>query len=67
VLPVLLEEVTLAVRCDMWFQHDGAQAHFSAQTQQHLNTLFPEGWLGIGDSAHGLRDRRTWTSFFGYA
>jgi hypothetical protein len=28
VLPVRLEDVPLAVRCDMWFQHDGAPAHF---------------------------------------
>jgi hypothetical protein len=39
VLPVLLEDVPLAVRRDMRFQHDGAPAHFSAQTQQHLNTV----------------------------
>jgi hypothetical protein len=48
VLPVLLEDVPLAVRRDMWFQHDWAPAHFSAQTQQHLNTLFPDRWLGRG-------------------
>jgi hypothetical protein len=39
-LPVLLEDVPLAVQHDMWFQHDGVPAHFSAQTQQHLNTQF---------------------------
>jgi hypothetical protein len=38
VLPVLLEDVSLVVRSDMWFQNDGAPAHFSAQTQQYLNT-----------------------------
>jgi hypothetical protein len=48
VLPVLLEDVPLAVRRDMWFQHDRTPAHFSAQTQQHLNTQFPDRWLGIG-------------------
>jgi hypothetical protein len=48
VLPVLLEDVSLAVRRDMWFEHDGAPAHFSAQTQQHLNTQFPDRWLGRG-------------------
>jgi hypothetical protein len=48
VLPVLLEDVPLAVRRDMWFQHDGAAAYFSAQTQQHLNTQFPDRWLGRG-------------------
>jgi hypothetical protein len=50
VLPVLLEDVPLAVRRDMWFQHDGAPAHFSAQTQQHLITQFPDRWLGYGGS-----------------
>jgi hypothetical protein len=48
VLPVLLEDVPLAVRRDMWFEHDGALAHFSAQTQLHLNTQFPDKWLGRG-------------------
>jgi hypothetical protein len=48
VLPVLIEDVPLAVRRDKWFQHDGAPAHFSAQTQQHLNTQFPDRWLGRG-------------------
>jgi hypothetical protein len=48
VIPVLLEDVPLAVRRDMWFQHDGAPAHFSSQTQQHLNTQFPDRWLGRG-------------------
>jgi hypothetical protein len=36
--PVLFEDVPLTVRCDTWFQHDGAPAHFSTQTQKHLNT-----------------------------
>jgi hypothetical protein len=39
VLLVLLEDVPLAVRRDMWLQHDGAPAHFSGQTKQHLNTV----------------------------
>jgi hypothetical protein len=48
VLPVLLEDVPLAVRRDMWFQHDGAPTHFSSQTQQHLNTQLFDKWLGRG-------------------
>jgi hypothetical protein len=48
VLPLLLEDVPLAVRHDMWFKHDGALAYFSAQTQEHLNTQFPDRWLGRG-------------------
>jgi hypothetical protein len=35
----------------MWFQHDGVPAHFSAQNQQHLNTQFPDRWLGHGGPA----------------
>jgi hypothetical protein len=35
-------------RFDMAFQHDGAPVHFSAQTQQHLSTQFPDRWLGCG-------------------
>jgi hypothetical protein len=31
-----------------WFQYDGAPAHFSVQTQQHLSTQFPDRWLGCG-------------------
>jgi hypothetical protein len=50
VLPMLLEDVPLAIRHDMWFQNDGAPAHFSAQTQQHLTTQFPDRWLGRGGS-----------------
>jgi hypothetical protein len=45
---VLLEDAPLAVRRDMWFQHDGAPANFRAQTHQHLNTKFPDRWLGSG-------------------
>jgi hypothetical protein len=48
VLPVLLEDVPLAIQRDMWFQNDGAPANFSAQTQQLINTQFPDRWLGRG-------------------
>jgi hypothetical protein len=46
---VLLEDVPPVVRRDM-VQHDGALAHFRAQTQQHLNSQFPDRWLGRGSS-----------------
>jgi hypothetical protein len=45
---VLLEDVPLAVRRDMRFKHDGAPAHFSTRTQEHLNTQFADRWLGRG-------------------
>jgi hypothetical protein len=53
VLPVLLQDVPLTVRRDMWFQHDEAPAYFNAQTQQHLNTKFPDMWLGRGGPVFG--------------
>jgi len=41
-LPLLLEEVPLAKRMRMVFQHDGAPAHYSRLVTQHLNITFPE-------------------------
>jgi hypothetical protein len=46
---VLVQEVLLVSLEDVP-QHDGAPAHFSAQTEQHLNTQLPDRWLGHGDS-----------------
>jgi hypothetical protein len=48
VLQVLFEDVPPAVQSDMCFQHDGMPVHFSARTQQHLNTQFSDRWLGRG-------------------
>jgi hypothetical protein len=55
---VLLQEMlpVLLTMCHWWFdvtwfQHDGAPAHFSAQTEQHLNTQFPGRCLGRGGLA----------------
>lgn len=39
-IPVLLEDVPIAIRRDMWFRQDGVQTHYGAQVQQHLNTHF---------------------------
>lgn len=47
-LPELLEEVPLAIRQTMRFQHDGAPAHSSVGIRNHLNTLFPDRWIGRG-------------------
>jgi hypothetical protein len=40
-LPLLLEEVPLAERMRMVFQHDGAPAHYSRLVTHHLNLTFP--------------------------
>jgi hypothetical protein len=35
-LPELLEEIPLAFRRYLWFQHDGAAAHLARQVREHL-------------------------------
>ena len=49
-LPLFMEEipVPLAIRREMWFQHDGAPAHFSLQVRAHLNRVDREKWIGKG-------------------
>lgn len=48
ILPNLLENVPLQVRNVMWFQHDGAPAHFGEIVQDYLNDAYPERWIGRG-------------------
>jgi hypothetical protein len=48
VLPVLLEDVPLAIRRRMWFQHDGAPAHFMNEIRNLLHARFPNRWIGRG-------------------
>lgn len=45
-LPILLEDVPLNVRANMWFMHDGAPAHFSVVARQHLDITYPNRWIG---------------------
>lgn len=59
VLPVLLEDLPLGLRDRMWFQHDGAPAHFTARTRDHLDTNFHNKWIGSGVRSLGLQDRLT--------
>lgn len=47
-LPILLEDVPLAIRRNMFFQHDGCPAHFSVNVQEFLNLTFPNRWIGRG-------------------
>lgn len=46
VFPPLLDDVPLATRMRMFFQHDGAPAHVTRQVTQYLNTIFPDRWIG---------------------
>jgi hypothetical protein len=47
-LPPLLEDVPLAIRLRMYFQHDRARPHFSRTVKTHLNYSFPGRWIGRG-------------------
>jgi hypothetical protein len=48
VLPGLLQDVPLAVRQRLWFQHDGAPAHYGEDIWQWLNETYPGRWIGRG-------------------
>lgn len=45
-LSVLLEDVPLSVRQNMWFQHDEAPAHSKRVTCKLLNEIFGQRWVG---------------------
>jgi len=47
-LPDMLEEIPLALRRNMWFQHDGAAAHFACQVREHLTATYNDRWIGWG-------------------
>jgi hypothetical protein len=45
-LPLLLEDVPLLTRRRMWFQHDGAPAHFTLAVRRWLHEHYPGRWIG---------------------
>lgn len=47
-LPLLLENIPLQLRQQMWYMHDGAPAHFSILAREHLNRAYPNRWIGRG-------------------
>ncbi|GFY14330.1 uncharacterized protein TNCV_1020951 [Trichonephila clavipes] len=54
ILPELLDSahVTAATRTSMWFQQDGAPAHFSISVRNHLDATCGERWIGRGGPVH---------------
>lgn len=44
----LLEDVPLIARVGMYFQHDGAPAHFGRPVRNWLNENYPDRWIGRG-------------------
>jgi len=47
-LPALLDNVPLQIRRQIYYQHDGAQPHFSQVVRQYLDHKFPNRWIGRG-------------------
>jgi len=47
-LPKQLEDVPLATRIAMYFQHDKAPSHYTQHVMQHFNNTFPNT---VGGSA----------------
>ncbi|GBM10429.1 hypothetical protein AVEN_263344-1 [Araneus ventricosus] len=50
VLPQLLDDayVSAAMCSSMWFQHDGAPAHYNIDVRLHLNARYGQQWIGRG-------------------
>lgn len=47
-LPLLLEDVDLETRRNMFFQHDGCPAHFAIDVRNYLDFRYPGKWIGRG-------------------
>lgn len=47
-LPILLEDVPLQLRQNMFFQLDGCPAHFSRNVREHLDRRYHHRWIGRG-------------------
>ncbi|XP_066590841.1 histone-lysine N-methyltransferase SETMAR-like [Prorops nasuta] len=49
-LPQLLEDIPLSIRRIMWFQSDGAPAHFTRRARECVREKFPNKWIGRGSA-----------------
>lgn len=47
-LPILLEDIPIQNRLDMWYQQDGCPPHFAANVRHYLDAAFPDRWIGRG-------------------
>ncbi|GBM52204.1 hypothetical protein AVEN_170990-1 [Araneus ventricosus] len=48
VLTEFLDDIPLAAIQGLWFQHDGAPAHFCAPVRDWLGMEYPGRWIGRG-------------------
>lgn len=51
-LPILLEDVPVQLRRQMYFMHDGAPPHFSLLARQCLDASYPRRWIGRRGPQH---------------
>jgi len=49
-LPKQLQDVPLATRIAMYFQHDRAPSHYTRHVMQHFNDTFPNRLIGRGST-----------------
>ncbi|GFX80279.1 uncharacterized protein TNCV_2642951 [Trichonephila clavipes] len=62
VLPQLLrdEQISASTQQTMWFQHDGAPAHFSGDVRNYLDVTFGQQWIRRGVPCVGLLGHPTY-------
>lgn len=48
ILPEFLQEIFLALRNHMWFEHDGAPAYYGNLVHDYLNQAYEGRWIGRG-------------------
>lgn len=47
-MSILLEEIPLQIRKQIWIEQDGASPHFSRQVTAFLKDNYPNRWIGRG-------------------
>ena len=47
-LPLLLEDIDLETRQNLWYQQDEAPPHFRLTVREYLNERFEDRWIGRG-------------------
>ena len=48
IVPPILDDMPLQLRRHLWYQLDGAPAHFTLPVRQWLDQHFPGRWIGSG-------------------
>jgi hypothetical protein len=58
IVPGLLQDVLLAMRQRLWFQHAGESVHLGEDVRGWLKVTYPGKLLDAEDRLHGLLGRR---------